>query len=92
MWFKGTCRWSPAATAVTRNRGPPVRQAVDGYSPSPRQAGITGWAQINGCARITSPEKIKQRVEHDLYYIEKVAHVRLQFWRNAMAREIRECY
>ena len=33
--------------------------------------GITGWAQVNGLrGQIDSPEKIRQRVEHDLYYID----------------------
>lgn len=33
--------------------------------------GITGWAQVNGWRGDTdSEEKIKKRVEHDLYYIE----------------------
>ncbi|MFY9833817.1 MAG: undecaprenyl-phosphate glucose phosphotransferase [Methylocystis sp.] len=33
--------------------------------------GITGWAQVNGLrGEIDSPEKIRQRVEHDLYYID----------------------
>jgi exopolysaccharide biosynthesis polyprenyl glycosylphosphotransferase len=33
--------------------------------------GITGWAQINGWRGETDThEKIRQRVEHDLYYIE----------------------
>jgi Undecaprenyl-phosphate glucose phosphotransferase len=33
--------------------------------------GITGWAQVNGLrGEIDSPEKIRQRVEYDLYYID----------------------
>ncbi len=33
--------------------------------------GITGWAQINGWrGELNSPEKIRARIEHDLYYIE----------------------
>jgi len=33
--------------------------------------GITGWAQVNGLrGEIDSPEKIRQRVEHDLHYID----------------------
>ncbi len=33
--------------------------------------GITGWAQINGYRGETdTPEKMRKRVEHDLYYIE----------------------
>ena len=47
-------------------------EAVDGYFARHRvKPGITGWAQINGWrGEMTSPETIKQRVEHDLYYIE----------------------
>ena len=47
-------------------------EAVDGYFARHRvKPGITGWAQINGWrGELTSPEKIKQRVEHDLHYIE----------------------
>jgi len=33
--------------------------------------GVTGWAQINGWrGEVDTPEKIKNRVEHDLFYIE----------------------
>ena len=33
--------------------------------------GITGWAQVNGWrGETTSIEQIRQRVEHDLYYVE----------------------
>jgi len=33
--------------------------------------GVTGWAQINGWrGEVDTSEKIKNRVEHDLYYIE----------------------
>ena len=47
-------------------------EAVDGYFARHRvKPGMTGWAQINGWrGEITSPDKIKRRVEHDLYYIE----------------------
>ena len=46
--------------------------AVDGYFARHRvKPGITGWAQINGWRGETdTQEKIQQRVEHDLYYIE----------------------
>ncbi|MBI5112587.1 MAG: undecaprenyl-phosphate glucose phosphotransferase [Rhodovulum sp.] len=45
---------------------------VDGYFARHRvRPGITGWAQINGWrGELDSPEKLQQRVEHDLYYIE----------------------
>jgi Undecaprenyl-phosphate glucose phosphotransferase len=47
-------------------------EAVDGYFARHRvKPGITGWAQINGWrGEISSPDKIKGRVEHDLHYIE----------------------
>lgn len=33
--------------------------------------GITGWAQVNGWrGELNSPDKIRARIEHDLYYIE----------------------
>jgi putative colanic acid biosynthesis UDP-glucose lipid carrier transferase len=35
------------------------------------QPGITGWAQVNGHRGATdTPEQLRQRVEHDLYYID----------------------
>ncbi len=47
-------------------------EAVDGYFARHRvKPGITGWAQVHGWRGETnSAEKIQQRVEHDLYYIE----------------------
>jgi Undecaprenyl-phosphate glucose phosphotransferase len=47
-------------------------EAVDGYFARHRvKPGITGWAQINGWrGELSSPEKMKGRVEHDLHYIE----------------------
>jgi lipopolysaccharide/colanic/teichoic acid biosynthesis glycosyltransferase len=47
-------------------------EAVDGYFARHRvKPGITGWAQINGWrGELTSHDKIKKRVEHDLHYIE----------------------
>jgi Undecaprenyl-phosphate glucose phosphotransferase len=47
-------------------------EAVDGYFARHRvKPGITGWAQIHGWRGETdNQEKIQQRVEHDLYYIE----------------------
>ena len=47
-------------------------EVVDGYFAGHRvKPGITGWAQINGWRGETdTAEKIQQRVEHDLHYIE----------------------
>jgi exopolysaccharide biosynthesis polyprenyl glycosylphosphotransferase len=47
-------------------------EAADGYFARHRvKPGITGWAQVNGWRGETdNQEKIQQRVEHDLYYIE----------------------
>jgi Undecaprenyl-phosphate glucose phosphotransferase len=47
-------------------------EVVDGYFARHRvRPGITGWAQVNGWRGETdTPEKIQQRVEHDLHYIE----------------------
>jgi Undecaprenyl-phosphate glucose phosphotransferase len=47
-------------------------EVVEGYFARHRvRPGITGWAQVNGWRGETdTPEKIQQRVEHDLYYIE----------------------
>ena len=36
-----------------------------------RDSGITGWAQINGFrGEIDTDDKIRRRVEHDLFYID----------------------
>ncbi|MGA2044946.1 MAG: undecaprenyl-phosphate glucose phosphotransferase [Roseiarcus sp.] len=47
-------------------------EVVDGYFARHRvRPGITGWAQVNGWRGETdTQEKIQQRVEHDLFYIE----------------------
>ena len=47
-------------------------EVVDGYFARHRvRPGITGWAQINGWRGETdTQDKIQQRVEHDLHYIE----------------------
>jgi Undecaprenyl-phosphate glucose phosphotransferase len=48
------------------------QDVVDGYYARHRvKPGVTGWAQINGWRGETdTPEKIRKRVEFDLYYIE----------------------
>lgn len=47
-------------------------QVIDTYSARHKvKPGVTGWAQINGWrGELNTPDKIRQRVEHDLYYIE----------------------
>ena len=47
-------------------------EVVDGYYARHRvKPGVTGWAQINGLrGEIDTAEKLRKRVEHDLYYIE----------------------
>jgi lipopolysaccharide/colanic/teichoic acid biosynthesis glycosyltransferase len=47
-------------------------QIVEGYSARHRlPPGITGWAQINGWrGEVDDPENLRQRVAHDLFYIE----------------------
>ncbi|HEY1735937.1 MAG TPA: undecaprenyl-phosphate glucose phosphotransferase [Methylovirgula sp.] len=47
-------------------------EAVDGYFARHKvRPGLSGWAQIHGWRGETdTQEKIQQRVEHDLYYIE----------------------
>lgn len=47
-------------------------EVVDGYFGRHKvKPGVTGWAQINGWrGEIDNEEKIRCRVEHDLYYIE----------------------
>ena len=47
-------------------------EIVDGYFGRHKvKPGITGWAQIKGFrGEIDQPDKLKKRVEHDLYYIE----------------------
>ncbi|MEM9403010.1 MAG: undecaprenyl-phosphate glucose phosphotransferase [Pseudomonadota bacterium] len=53
------------------------RTQIDSYMQRHRvKPGITGWAQINGFRGATEDiEKMRQRVNHDLYYIE-----RWSFW------------
>lgn len=59
-----------AVNAQTENRM--WDQVVDGYFARHKvKPGVTGWAQINGWrGEIDTPEKIRARVEHDVYYIE----------------------
>ena len=47
-------------------------EVIDGYFGRHKvKPGVTGWAQINGWrGEVDSDEKIRRRVEHDLYYIE----------------------
>jgi len=47
-------------------------EVVDGYFGRHKvKPGVTGWAQINGWrGEVDNDEKIRRRVEHDLYYIE----------------------
>ena len=47
-------------------------EVIDGYFGRHKvKPGVTGWAQINGWrGEVDSEEKIRRRVEHDLYYIE----------------------
>jgi Undecaprenyl-phosphate glucose phosphotransferase len=56
-------------------------QVVDGYFARHRvKPGITGWAQVNGLrGEIDCDDKIRQRTEHDLYYIENWS-VLLDLW------------
>ena len=59
-----------AVNAQTENRM--WDQVVDGYFARHKvKPGVTGWAQINGWrGEIDTPEKIRKRVEHDIFYIE----------------------
>jgi Undecaprenyl-phosphate glucose phosphotransferase len=59
-----------AVNAQTENRA--WGEVVDGYYARHKvKPGVTGWAQINGWrGEVDTPEKIRRRVEHDLYYIE----------------------
>lgn len=59
-----------AVNAQTENRM--WDTVIDGYFARHKvKPGVTGWAQINGWrGEIDTPEKIRKRVEHDVYYIE----------------------
>ena len=47
-------------------------EVIEGYFGRHKvKPGVTGWAQINGWrGEVDTDEKIRRRVEHDLYYIE----------------------
>lgn len=62
----------PHAVEAQSSQQERFTQIVDGYSARHRlPPGITGWAQINGWrGEIDDAEKLKSRVEHDLFYIE----------------------
>ena len=59
-----------AVTAHTKNRL--WDEVVDGYFARHKvKPGVTGWAQINGWrGEVDNDEKIRQRTNFDLYYIE----------------------
>lgn len=73
---------------------PTLRYQVEQYDERQRhrldvKPGITGWAQVNGCRGGISEEKIRARIEHDLYYID---HWSLWFdidilWRTMASKE-----
>lgn len=60
----------PRPHAVSHNTR--YAQSIDGYLGRHRvKPGITGWAQVNGLRGETdTPEKMRRRLEYDLYYIE----------------------
>ena len=62
----------PHALDAVSSRREPFESIVEGYAARHRvPPGITGWAQIHGWrGEIDDPEKLRRRVEHDLYYIE----------------------
>jgi Undecaprenyl-phosphate glucose phosphotransferase len=59
----------------------PYEEAVAEYAARHRvKPGMTGWAQVNGWRGETDTiEKIRKRVEHDLYYIENWS-IHLDLW------------
>jgi Undecaprenyl-phosphate glucose phosphotransferase len=63
----------PRPHAVTmRTQDMLCDEIVEDYKHRHRmKPGITGWAQVNGHRGATdTPEQLRQRVEHDLYYID----------------------
>ena len=61
----------PHAVA-TKAEGQPFEEVIDHYAARHKvKPGMTGWAQVNGWRGETDTvEKIRKRVEHDLYYID----------------------
>jgi Undecaprenyl-phosphate glucose phosphotransferase len=70
----------PHAVA-TKAGGQLFEEAVNEYAARHKvKPGITGWAQVNGWRGETdTAEKLKRRVEHDLFYIENWS-IGLDFW------------
>jgi len=62
----------PHALDALTSRQERFTSIVDCYSARHRlPPGITGWAQIHGFrGEVDVPAKLRDRVEHDLYYIE----------------------
>ena len=63
----------PRPHAVGSNTADKLWESVvDGYFARHKvKPGVTGWAQINGWrGEVDTPEKLRGRVQHDLYYIE----------------------
>ncbi len=62
----------PHAIAAQSSRQERFAEIVDGYSARHRlPPGITGYAQIMGWrGEVDDPDKLRQRVSHDLYYIQ----------------------
>jgi Undecaprenyl-phosphate glucose phosphotransferase len=62
----------PHAINAQSSRQQLFAEIVEGYSGRHKvPPGITGWAQVSGWrGEIDDPEKLRQRFEHDLFYIE----------------------
>ncbi len=59
----------PRPHAVVHNYH--YKELINGYVARQRiKPGMTGWAQINGWRGKRTLEKMRKRVEHDLYYVE----------------------
>ena len=57
---------------MTRSHGEPLERIAELYAARHRvKPGLTGWAQVNGLrGELTSAEKVRKRVDHDMWYIE----------------------